>query len=163
MTGRYRITTPVGATAETRNRRWHTVVQVCRSLYRDGLSYDVQFHLGGNNPHVLISASGTPVPRKQPTAAHRVALPPPVRSAQCRSRVLELEWFLPENLGRRNNSTTYWRTHQSRYRELNQMAEDFLRAELEYWRELELLSGQRQHFKPGRTAETANADDEVAA
>ena len=34
---------------------------------------------------------------------------------------------------------------------------------LEYWRELELLSGQREHFKPGRTDETAYADDEVAA
>jgi hypothetical protein len=43
------------------------------------------------------------------------------------------------------------------------MAEDFLRAEVEYWRELELLSGQREHFKPGRTDETANADDGVAA
>ena len=43
------------------------------------------------------------------------------------------------------------------------MAEEHLRAELEYWRELELLSGQREHFKPGRTDETAYADDEVAA
>ena len=41
------------------------------------------------------------------------------------------------------------------------MAEEHLRAELEYWRELELLSGQRQHFKPGRTDETTYADDEV--
>ena len=30
-------------------------------------------------------------------------------------------------------------------------------------RELELLNGQREHFKPGRTDETANVDDEVAA
>jgi len=43
------------------------------------------------------------------------------------------------------------------------MAEENLRAELAFWRELELLSGQRQHFKPGRTDETAFADDEVAA
>lgn len=43
------------------------------------------------------------------------------------------------------------------------MAEEHLRAELEFWRELELLSGQRQHFKPGRTDETAYLDDEVAA
>ena len=41
------------------------------------------------------------------------------------------------------------------------MAEEHLRAELEYWRELEVLSGQREHFKPGRTDETAYADDEV--
>jgi hypothetical protein len=43
------------------------------------------------------------------------------------------------------------------------MAEEQLRAEMEFWQELESLSGQRQHFKPGRTDETALADDEVAA
>jgi hypothetical protein len=43
------------------------------------------------------------------------------------------------------------------------MAEEFLRAELEYWRELELLSGQGALFRPGLTNEKANADDEVAA
>jgi hypothetical protein len=43
------------------------------------------------------------------------------------------------------------------------MAEEHLRAELEFWHELELLSGQREHFKPGRTDETAYLDDEVAA
>ena len=43
------------------------------------------------------------------------------------------------------------------------MAEETLRAEFEFWREMELLSGQREHFKPGRTDETAYADDEVAA
>jgi hypothetical protein len=43
------------------------------------------------------------------------------------------------------------------------MAEDYLRAEMEYWQELETLNRQREHFKPGRTDETAIADDEVAA
>ena len=43
------------------------------------------------------------------------------------------------------------------------MAEEYVRADMEFWRELESLSGQRQHFKPGRTDETAVADDEVAA
>jgi hypothetical protein len=38
-----------------------------------------------------------------------------------------------------------------------------LRAELEYWRELEFISGQRQHFKPGLTDEMSHQDDEVAA
>jgi hypothetical protein len=72
-------------------------------------------------------------------------------------------WFLPENRERRNNQTAYWSKRQTRYEELAGMAEDHLRAELEYWRELEALSGQREHFKPGRTDETACADDEVAA
>jgi hypothetical protein len=74
-----------------------------------------------------------------------------------------VEWFLPENRERRNSQTSYWSKRQTRYQELSAMAEEFLRAELEYWRELELLSGQREHFKPGLTDETANADDEVAA
>jgi hypothetical protein len=76
-----------------------------------------------------------------------------------------VEWFLPENRERRNAATTYWSRRQGRYQELSLMAEEFLRAELEYWRELELLSGQRQHFKPGLTDETATTDDgvEVAA
>jgi len=76
---------------------------------------------------------------------------------------VEVEWFLPENALRRNSNTPYWRRRQDRYQELSQMAEEHLRAEQEYWRELELLSGQREHFKPGRTDEMANADDEVAA
>jgi hypothetical protein len=82
---------------------------------------------------------------------------------RCRDRALEAEWFLPENRERRKDGTAYWGRHQARYRELSGMAEEFLRAEAEYWRELELITGQREHFKPGRTDETARADDEVAA
>jgi hypothetical protein len=82
---------------------------------------------------------------------------------RCRERAQEAAWFLTENRERRNANTTHWRTRAGRYAELNAMAEDYLRAEVEFWRELELLSGQREHFKPGRTDETANLDDEVAA
>jgi hypothetical protein len=70
---------------------------------------------------------------------------------------------LPENGARRNANTTHWRARRTRHDELEAMAEDQLRAELEYWRELELISGQRAHFKPGRTDETTYQDDEVAA
>ena len=85
----------------------------------------------------------------------------PVPAQRCRERALEVEWFLPENRGRRNNGTSYWRARQARYDALAAMAGEHLRAELDYWRELELLSGQREHFKPGRTDETAYVDDEV--
>ena len=78
-------------------------------------------------------------------------------------RALEAEWFLPENAAKRNSGTTHWQRRGARYAELSDMAEDQLRAELDYWRELELLSGQRQHFKPGLTDDRAWADDEVAA
>jgi hypothetical protein len=72
-------------------------------------------------------------------------------------------WFLPEFREKRKDGTTYWRKHQDRYAELSTMAEEHLRAEWEYWQELELLSGQRQHFKPGLSDETRSYDDEVAA
>jgi hypothetical protein len=165
MTGRYLIYTPVESVRDERrfDKAWRRFAELCRSLNRDGLSYEVKLNLIGSNPHVLVTASGKAKPRKASAAARRVPLPPPVPIQRCRERALEVEWFLPENHARRNNQTSHWRTRQARYQELSQMAEEQLRAELEYWRELELLSGQREHFKPGRTDETANLDDEVAA
>jgi hypothetical protein len=164
MTGRYLIYTPVGSARDEKrfDSAWRRFAEVCRSLHRDGLSYSVQLNLVDLRPHVLITASGTAKPRRHP-AAHRLPVPPPVPVQRCRDRALEVAWFLPENRERRNHHTGYWGRHQARYQELSAMAEEFLRAELEYWRELELLSGQREHFKPGRTDETAYADDEVAA
>ena len=164
MTGRYLIYTPVeSAQHEKRfDTAWRRFAEVCRSLHRDGLTYSVQLNLAAPNPHVLITASGTAKPRKQSTTRHNT-VPPPVPAQRCRDRALEAEWFLPENRERRKDGATYWGKHHARYQELSQLAEEFLRAEAEYWRELELLSGQREHFKPGRTDESAHADDEVAA
>jgi hypothetical protein len=164
MTGRYLICTPVESARDEKrfDIAWRRFAEVCRSLHRDGLSYSVQLNLTGHNPHVLITASGTAKPRKQ-AGAHRLPLPAPVPAPRCRDRALEAEWFLPENRERRKDGAAYWGKHQARYQELSQMAEEFLRGESEFWREMELLSGQRQHFKPGRTDETAYADDEVAA
>jgi hypothetical protein len=164
MTGRYLIHTPVQSVRDEKrfDKAWRRFAEVCRSLHRDGLTYDVQLNLAGANPHLLITANGTAKPRKH--SATRVwILPPPVPAQRSRERALEVEWFLPENLGRRNSHTSYWSRRPERYEELSAMAEEHLRAELDYWRELEALSGQREHFKPGRTDETANADDEVAA
>jgi len=164
MTGRYLICTPVESARDEKrfDIAWRRFAEVCRSLHRDGLSYSVQLNLTGHNPHVLITASGTAKPRKQ-AGAHRLPLPAPVPAPRCRDRALEAEWFLPENRERRKDGAAYWGKHQARYQELSQMAEEFLRGESEFWREMELLSGQREHFKPGRTDETAYADDEVAA
>jgi len=164
MTGRYLIYTPVDSARNERHfdKAWRRFANICRLLHRDGLGYDVQLNLAGDNPHVLITASGTAKPRKHSATRH-VTLPPPVPVRRSRERALEVAWFLPENAARRNNQTAYWRARQTRYEELAGMAEEQLRAELEYWQELEVLSGQREHFKPGRTDETATADDEVAA
>jgi hypothetical protein len=162
MTGRYLIPTPADSARNERrfDKAWRRFAEICRSLHRDGLTYDVQLNLAGDNPHVLITASGTAKPHKRSIARHAI-LPPPVPAQRSRERALEVAWFLPENAGRRNTYTSYWRARQARHDELAGMAEERLRAELEYWRELELLSGQREHFKPGRTDETAYADDEV--
>jgi hypothetical protein len=164
MTGRYLIYTPVESIRDERrfDAAWRRLAEVCRSLHRDGLSYGVQLNLTATNPHVIITACGTAKPRKG-RRAHRLPLPPPIPAQRCRDRAQEAAWFLPENRERRKQATAYWGKRQARYQELSAMAEEHLRAEWEYWRELELLSGQRQHFKPGRTDETAHADDEVAA
>jgi hypothetical protein len=164
MTGRYLICTPRESWLDVRqfDAAWHRFVSLCRSLDADGLGYDVRFNLACQQPHMLITASGTAKPRKRP-AAHLITLPPPVQPQRCRERALEAEWFLPENQARRNVNTGYWRRRPRRHDELAAMAEEQLRAEVEYWRELELISGQRQHFKPGLTDETAYQDDEVAA
>ena len=162
MTGRYLIYTPVeSARVEKRfDKAWRRFAELCRSLHRDGLTYEVQFHLTGANPHVLVAASGTAKPRKH-SATRAFTLPPALPAQRCRDHAIEVEWFLPENRDRRNNDTAYWRKRYARYQELAGMAQEELRAELEYWHELELLGGQREHFKPGRTDETAYADDEV--
>jgi hypothetical protein len=171
MTGRYKISmvplldngTPRPWEPEKRTaQRWHLFTETCRSLAADGLDYAVTFALAGNDPHVLITASGT-ARKSKPHARVKHGAFQRVKPAQCAVRAQEAAWFLPENRERRNANTTHWRTRAGRYAALNAMAEEHLRAELEFWHELELLSGQREHFKPGRTDETAYLDDEVAA
>jgi hypothetical protein len=164
MRGRYLIYTPVESSRNERlfDSTWSKFADLCRSLNRDGLVYSVEFNLTAPRPHVLIVASGNAKPRRQTTRCP-IGPPPPVPAARCRERALEAAWFLPEFREKRKDGTAYWRTHQARFRELSGMVEEHVRAEHEYWRELEALSGQREHFKPGRTDETARADDEVAA
>ena len=164
MTGRYLIYTPIESLPDERrfDRAWRRFAELCRSLHRDGLDYTVQLNLTGAKPHLLITASGTAKPRKQPTT-RRVLVPPPIPVQRCRERVTEAAWFLPENRERRKDGRAYWAKHRERYQELSAMAQDHLRAEYEFWQEMELLSGQRQHFKPGLSDETRSFDDEVAA
>ena len=172
MTGRYRISMvplldngiprtweQLGRTAQ----RWHLFAETCRSLAADGLDYSVSFALTGDSPHILITAFGNATRKSKPRAPAKHGMGQRVKHAQCAVHAQEAAWFLPENRERRNANTTHWRTRVGRYAELNAMAEEQLRAELEFWHELELLSGKREHFKPGRTDETAYLDDEVAA
>ena len=165
MMGRYKILLNSWRTWEPEKRtarRWSLFVNTCRLLARDGLDYHVTLALDGDDPHVLINASGT-VTRLRRQAVSRPRTIPLVKPQDCATHTREAEWFLPENANKRNANTTHWRRRGARYAELSAMAEEQLRAELEFWREMELLSGQRQHFKPGLTDEIAWADDEVAA
>lgn len=164
MTGRYLIYTPADSFPDDRrfDRAWKRFAELCRSLHRDGLEYSVRLNLADLKPHILVTASGNAKPRRQ-TGAHRVPLPPPVPVERCRERAQEAAWFLPEFQEKRKDGTAYWKRCAARYQELSTMAEEHLRAEWEFWREMELLSGQRQHFKPGLTDETRSYDDEVAA
>jgi hypothetical protein len=172
MTGRYRISMlpllgngiPRVCEPEKRTaQRWHLFAETCRSLAADGLDYAVKFALTGDTPHILITASGGSKRKLKSIARSKHGMVPPVKPGECAIHAQEAEWFLPENRERRNANTGHWRRRQNRHDELAGMAEEQLRAELEFWRELELLSGQRQHFKPGLTDETAYQDDEVAA
>jgi hypothetical protein len=167
MTGRYRINLAYagrGILAERITRkRWSVFVRTCEALAADGLTYFVSFVLAGDEPHILITATGQVKAKRKAVKGPRHGMVLPLKSTQCAVHAQEVKWFLPENRERRNADTTHWRTRAGRYAELNAMAEEQLRAELDYWQELELISGQREHFKPGLTDETQWQDDEVAA
>jgi hypothetical protein len=172
MTGRYRISMlplldngiPRVYEPEKRTaQRWHLFAETCRSLAADGLDYTVSLALTGDDPHILITASGTISRKRKSVQCPKRGMVPPVKPQECAIRAQEVEWFLPENRARRIANTGNWRGRSRRHDDLAAMAEEQLRAELKYWRELELISGQRQHFKPGLTDETAYQDDEVAA
>src|SRR5712692_2083658 len=66
MTGRYKVLLQLDC-AKSRNGDfracWHRLINLCQSLDRDGLSYEVQFSLG-EFPHAIVSASGTAKPQK---------------------------------------------------------------------------------------------------
>ena len=66
MTGRYLLYTPLASWQDQKRfeTNWHKFTALCRSLNTDGLTYEVQFNLKGDNPHVLITACGTAKPRK---------------------------------------------------------------------------------------------------
>jgi len=167
MRGRYRITLADagrGRLAERLTRkRWSIFVNTCESLAAGGLDYAITFALSGNDPHILITASGEITRKRRAHACPRHGMVQPVKAQDCATRALEAEWFLPENRTRRSGNTTHWQRRAARHAELEAMADEQLRTEIQYWRELELLSGQREHFKPGLTDENRWADDEVAA
>lgn len=87
MNGRYLIYTPVESAPDEKrfDAAWRRFAEICRSLNRDGLDYSVQLNLSHLTPHVLVIASGTPKPRRQP-ARRGLVLPSPIPPQHCRER-----------------------------------------------------------------------------
>jgi hypothetical protein len=138
-------------------RAWHVFVATCESLNRDGLDYDVQFNLACAHPYIVIKASGVSNRVYKPATTRTCTTP--LTHEQCKKRLDAVERFTTGRM------RAYGR-ESSKYNELSNIAEwgpDFIEAELDFWREMEALSGQRQHNKPGMTDETIYADDEVLA
>src|SRR5437773_3950473 len=99
MTGRYKINLNSWRVWEPEKRtarRWSLFINTCRLLANDGLDYSVTLTLDGDDPHILINASGK-VTRKRRQVGPRHGMVPPVKSQECALRALEAEWFLPEN------------------------------------------------------------------
>ena len=166
----YRIRTATAAAALIQQeserifrRRWSNFVHTCESLAADGLTYFVSFVLSGDDPHIVTTAAGKVRRKRRQPMGPRIGMVQTVKVVNCATHALEAAWFLPENATKRNANTTHWKRRTERYSELNTMAEEQLRAEVQYWRELELLSGRREHFKPGLRHENRYQDDEVAA
>ncbi len=82
MTGRYKVLLHLdSASSHNGDFRagWHRLIDLCQSLDRDGLSYDLQFNLV-DSPHAVVNASGTAKPQKMRRA--RVSTMPPALSAE---------------------------------------------------------------------------------
>src|SRR5690348_7468002 len=105
MTGRYRVYLPLNSAEGSGFRRdrnprfdhcWSRFVELCASLDRDGLSYDVQFNFTPSaqqcsdavpGPYALVIAQGTPKPRLRRRA--RVStIPPALNAEQVQKRLI---------------------------------------------------------------------------
>lgn len=254
MTGLYRIFVNNGpryfrSEYDRSPKCWSLFVSLCRSLTRDGLNYEVEFHLNDEiPPHILVRAWGKAKHRRRKVVS-KPSIPPPPTNEQCSKRLAEAERSL-RSIRRqmrhkltRRSYTCRWRydydghwqetaerrkvlgrwlakrlrvnrssavTMQDyrgldqllghRVRRLSEISEHYRPGsikgyvltellhvngnrlkwaddepsmfpfteyqsallDVEYWREMEVLSGQREHGKPGRNDENAYADDEVA-
>ena len=121
------------------DRAWHRIVFLCRSLHSEGLHYNVALNLApslwgeADCPHVLITAAGKGKVKRQ---------------AMTHAHAFHLPAPISVEYARKKAE------HAERYGD---------NEDHEYWRELELLSGQRAHYKPGLSDATRTDDDEVAA
>ncbi len=138
---------------------WHRFHVLCSSLYADGLTYELALNLNAEQPHVLITASGKAKARKR-YQCKTATLPPPVTVAKCRQRIGAIEHYQTPARERGWRTPNLGNTYAN---ECGRVASEHLHAELEYWREMERLSGQREHFKPGLNDDNRYSDDEVAA
>jgi hypothetical protein len=105
MTGRYRVYLPLNSAEgcgfrRDRNPRfddcWSRFVELCASLNRDGLNYDVQFNFTPSaeqcsdvvpGPYAVVIAQGTPKPRVQ-RRSRAIIIPPALSTEQVQKRLI---------------------------------------------------------------------------
>jgi hypothetical protein len=100
MTGRYKVLLHLDS-AKSRNGDfracWHRLINLCQSLDRDGLNYDVRFSLS-ELPHAMVSASGTAKPQKISRARANI-MPPALSMEQVQKRLLASKQALETSPG----------------------------------------------------------------
>ena len=105
MTGRYRVYLPLNSAEGSGFRRdrnprfddcWSRFVELCASLNRDGLSYEVQFNFTPSveqcsdavpGPYAVVIAQGSPKPRVQ-RRARATVIPPTLSMEQVQKRLM---------------------------------------------------------------------------
>jgi len=118
MTGRYKVLLHLDS-AKSRNGDfracWHRLINLCQSLDRDGLSYEVQFSLG-EFPHAIVSASGTAKPQKI-RRARAAIIPLALSMEQVQKRMIAARQALVPSPGPCwNHSQQEWRKGPKRQR-----------------------------------------------
>jgi hypothetical protein len=118
MTGRYKVLLHLDS-AKSRNGDfracWHRLINLCQSLDRDGLGYEVQFSLS-EFPHAIVSASGTAKPQKI-RRARATIMPPALSMEQVQKRLIAAKQVLEPSPGPCwNYSQRDWRQLRKRQR-----------------------------------------------
>lgn len=139
MKGTYKI--PIGSSKGYYNRYkpapgWSAFTAVCRSLAADGLEYSIKIVID-TNPHILIVASGTAKRRKNQPIVLKFKPSEPLKNEKCCRELSEAEKVLKASRARMACGLDHYAESEA------------ARLDVEYWQEMERISGQREHFKPG--------------
>jgi hypothetical protein len=93
-------------------KRWSLYVNTCRMLHRDGLKYNVELHLTGEHPHIVIRSSGTSAKGKVKLARMKRPLKPAIEHTTCVKRLKEATAEtsqMKQRMRGRMNTGYYWK------------------------------------------------------